>query len=69
MVPKPASKTFLGDGKRGAEDGAKPRFNEPAGLAVAGGKLFIADTNNHAIRVVDLPSGKASTLAISGLTK
>ena len=63
------SKTFLGDGKRGADDGAKSRFNEPAGLAIAGGKLFIADTNNHAIRVVDLASGKASTMAISGSVK
>ena len=57
-------KTFLGDGKKGADDGAKPRFNEPGGLSIAVGKLFVADTNNHAIRVVELASKKMSTLRI-----
>jgi len=59
--------TFLGDGKRGADDGDQPRFNEPSGLAVVGGKLFVADTNNHAIRVVDLATRKVTTLAIKDL--
>jgi DNA-binding beta-propeller fold protein YncE len=61
------AKTFLGDGKRGTEDGDKPRFNEPSGLAIAGDKLFVADTNNHAIRVVELGSKKTKTLTVSGL--
>jgi thiol-disulfide isomerase/thioredoxin len=60
-----AVKTFLGDGKKGFEDGAKPRFHEPNGLSGYGDKLFIADTNNHAIRVCDLKSGTVSTLPIS----
>jgi sugar lactone lactonase YvrE len=60
------SKTFLGDGKRGADDGAKPRFNEPGGLAVMGGKLFVADTNNHLIRVVDLAKREVRSLEIKG---
>jgi len=59
--------TFLGDGKRGTDDGDKPRLNEPSGLAVAGDKLFIADTNNHAIRVVDLPAKRVATLMIKDL--
>ena len=29
-------------------------FNEPGGLSFAGDKLYIADTNNHRIQVVDL---------------
>jgi hypothetical protein len=36
-------------------------------LSIAAGKLYIADTNNHAIRVVDLATGEASTLALKGL--
>ena len=68
----PAAKTsvaFLGTGKPGWEDGLKPSFNEPGGLSVAAvaGKLYIADTNNHQIRVADLKTGKVRTLKLSGL--
>src|SRR6185295_15596957 len=59
-----AVKTFLGDGKKGLEDGPKPRFHEPNGLAGWGDKLFIADTNNHAIRVCDLTTGVVTSLKI-----
>ncbi len=59
--------TFLGTGKAGQTDGAKPSFYEPAGLSVADGKLFVADTNNQAIRVVDLKTKRVSTLKIEGL--
>jgi thiol-disulfide isomerase/thioredoxin len=59
-----AVKTFLGDGRKGLEDGAKPRFHEPNGLSGWGDQLFIADTNNHAIRVVDLKTGSVSTLPV-----
>lgn len=61
-------KNFSGDGKSGIADGEKPRFYEPGGLSAADGKLFVADTNNHAIRVVDLTSRQVTTLKISGLT-
>ncbi len=40
---------------------------EPAGLAVAAGKLFVADTNHHRICAIDLATLQASTLAIAGL--
>ena len=60
--------TFLGTGKSGQTDGETPTFYEPGGLSVAGGELFIADTNNHAIRVVNLKTREVSTLKISGLT-
>ncbi|HET9870630.1 MAG TPA: hypothetical protein VFR02_09065, partial [bacterium] len=36
-------------------------------LAFAGDKLYIADTNNQAIRILDLGSGSVTTLALSGL--
>jgi thiol-disulfide isomerase/thioredoxin len=60
-------KTFLGTGKPGQKDGRSPSFYEPAGLSVANGKLYIADANNHAIRVVDLKTKETSTLRIKGL--
>ncbi|MBX7170086.1 MAG: redoxin domain-containing protein [Pyrinomonadaceae bacterium] len=61
-------KTFLGNGKSGQIDGDKPQFYEPGGLSIANGKLFVADTNNQAIRVVDLQTKQVSTLKIEGLT-
>jgi DNA-binding beta-propeller fold protein YncE len=60
-------KTFLGTGKPGQSDGAVPSFYEPGGLSVANGKLYIADTNNHAVRVVDVKTKRTSTLNIKGL--
>ncbi|MEZ5428309.1 MAG: thioredoxin-like domain-containing protein [Pyrinomonadaceae bacterium] len=59
--------TFLGTGEPGQKDGTKPSFYEPGGISVAGGKLFVADTNNQAIRVVDLKTRETSTLKIDGL--
>jgi thiol-disulfide isomerase/thioredoxin len=60
-------KTFLGTGKPGQSDGAVPTFYEPGGLSIADGKLFIADTNNQAVRVVDLKTKHTSTLKLKGL--
>jgi thiol-disulfide isomerase/thioredoxin len=60
-------KSFAGTGKPGQSDGGRPSFYEPGGLAVAGDKLYVADTNNHAIRVVDLKTKETRTLAIKGL--
>jgi thiol-disulfide isomerase/thioredoxin/DNA-binding beta-propeller fold protein YncE len=61
------SQTYLGNGRRGMEDGTMAEFYEPGGLSIAGAKLYIADTNNHAIRVADLASGEVSTLKLTGL--
>ena len=60
-------KSFAGTGKPGQSDGAKPSFYEPGGLTIAGDKLYVADTNNHAIRVVDLKTKETKTLPIKGL--
>jgi thiol-disulfide isomerase/thioredoxin len=59
--------TFLGTGKEGQKDGRSASFYEPGGLSVAAGKLYIADTNNAAIRVADLKTLSVSTLPIRGL--
>jgi thiol-disulfide isomerase/thioredoxin/DNA-binding beta-propeller fold protein YncE len=61
------SMTYLGTGKPGRRDGQAPEFYEPGGLSIAAGKLYIADTNNHAIRVADLSTGTVTTLALRGL--
>lgn len=37
-------------------------FDEPGGLDYAGGRLYVADTNNHAIRVIDLAANTVSTV-------
>ena len=58
---------FVGSGKSGQVDGAAQSFYEPGGLSVAKGKVYVADTNNHAIRVVDLKTKQTSTLNIKGL--
>ena len=62
-----AVKTFAGTGRPGQADGAAPSFYEPGGLSHANGKLYVADTNNHAVRVVDVATGRASTLRLAGL--
>ena len=68
LDPKARSvNTFAGSGKPGQADGALPSFYEPGGLTVAGDKLYVADTNNHAIRVVDLKTKETKTLPIKGL--
>ncbi len=60
-------KSLFGTGKPGQADGRTPSFYEPGGLSVANGKLFVADTNNHAVRVIDLKSGQTSTLMLKNL--
>ena len=60
-------RTFVGKGGKGQIDGKNPTFYEPGGLSVAGRKLYVADTNNHAVRVVDLETKITSTLKIRGL--
>jgi sugar lactone lactonase YvrE len=60
--------SLAGDGTLGFADGPGPsaRFAFPQGLAVDGaGKLYVADRDNHRIRVVD-PLGVVTTLAGTG---
>ncbi len=59
--------SVFGDGRPGKEESEPPRFYEPGGLSVAGNRIYVADTNNHAIRVADLTSEAVSTLTIKEL--
>lgn len=59
--------TLAGTGKPGGKDGplSEAQFWEPGGLVVYGSLLYIADTNNHRIRVIDLSTRQVSTLTLS----
>ncbi|MBM4463781.1 MAG: redoxin domain-containing protein [Chloroflexi bacterium] len=59
-------RTTLG-GQGGWRDGTDPLFYEPGGIDAASDKLYIADTNNHCIRVVDLAARQTSTLLLEGI--
>jgi sugar lactone lactonase YvrE/thiol-disulfide isomerase/thioredoxin len=61
--------TQAGSGDRGWADGSPPtaRFDEPGGLTAAEGQLYVADTNNHLIRLVDSGTGRVTTLALSNI--
>lgn len=61
--------TIAGSGSPGHADGPgkKAQFHEPGGVSVAGQTLFVADTNNHAVRAIDLRSFSVSTLTLEGL--
>jgi thiol-disulfide isomerase/thioredoxin len=60
-------KFFVGTHTAGATDDP-PHFYEPGGLSATDSQLFVADTNNGKIRVVDLKTQKVKTLALEGLS-
>ena len=58
-----------GDGQPGFEDGSgtQARLHKPTGLFVQGEILYIADSDNDAIRAADLTTGALITLAGIGI--
>ena len=62
--------TAAGTGERGWADGPDmvAEFDEPGGLSAAGTNIYIADTNNQVIRVLDTKSGTVRTLTLSNLS-
>lgn len=62
-------RVFCGSGSPGLRDGDAKHamFWEPSGLALSadGSKLYVADTNNFAIRIIDTSKRKVSTLDIA----
>ena len=62
---------IIGSGSRGSADGfwRTATFNQPQGMALSedGSRLYVADTENHVIRMVDLATGQVSTVAGTGL--
>lgn len=64
-------KTVVGKGKAGLNDGSfdKAQLFEPEGVQVHQGRLYIADTNNHQLRVADLNTQRVSTFHLKGLER
>ncbi|HXU24892.1 MAG TPA: thioredoxin-like domain-containing protein [Tepidiformaceae bacterium] len=62
--------TLAGNGTRGWNDGTGKQalFDEPSGLSFAAGKLYVADTNNDLIRVIDVATNTVSTLTLTNLS-
>ncbi len=63
--------TFAGTGFSGVRDGSKDaaQFNEPNGLTIMNGKIFVTDTNNNLLRVIDMISNEVKTVRISNPDK
>lgn len=60
-------RTLAGTGRPGHTDGPGriAQFYEPAGISVSGDRIFVADTNNHSIRIVDAKIGITSTIRLT----
>lgn len=58
--------SWLGS-ESGWSDGTQPQFNEPGGLSFDDGMLWVADTNNHAVRSINPETGEARTLVVKGI--
>jgi thiol-disulfide isomerase/thioredoxin len=60
--------TTIGSGNTGLVDGtyAQAEFNKPQGLIHFNDILYICDTNNHVIRMVDLKNSRVHTVAGTG---
>lgn len=58
----------IGRGTIGAADGgySEAEFDHPQGMALVGSKLYVADTENHLLRVIDLEAKTVATLAGTG---
>lgn len=67
--PRTGAAVTLFGREQGWEDGPTPRFSEPGGLSIHGDLLYVADTNNHAIRVIDLSVGTADTIVVKGIER
>jgi thiol-disulfide isomerase/thioredoxin len=60
---------IIGSGSAGLRDGGfeNSQFRSPRGLTFLGHKLFVADTENHVIRLCDLNAETVTTVAGNGV--
>lgn len=60
---------IIGNGYAGFQDGTyrDAEFNRPQGICFYDNKLYIADTENHALRVIDLKTHDVTTIAGCGI--
>ncbi len=70
-IAKRQSQSFSGIGRRGYQDGGFDlgSYYEPGGLCSIGDVLYIADTNNHLIRILNKAKRTVSTLRFKNLDK
>jgi sugar lactone lactonase YvrE len=68
LAPKTQTLKTLAGTRAGGTSDDPPRFNEPGGLSLAGNTLYIADTNNSAIRALNLETKAVRTLPLDGVT-
>ncbi len=63
--------TLIGAGKPGMADGPfeTAQLYEPEGVAFHNGLLYIADTNNHQVRIADLAARQVHTFKLRGLDR
>jgi DNA-binding beta-propeller fold protein YncE len=63
--------TLIGSGRSGLADGSfgEAELYEPEGLSIAGAQLYVADTNNHLIRVANLATNEVKTLNLRGMER
>jgi DNA-binding beta-propeller fold protein YncE len=61
--------TVAGSGIAGDMDGNSriAQFSEPAGVAVGGDRIYVADTNNHKIKIIELDTKEVHLLELTGL--
>jgi thiol-disulfide isomerase/thioredoxin len=59
---------IIGSGMQGLQDGplSSAQFNRPQGVALVDDTVYVADTDNHLIRRVDLHTQKVETIAGTG---
>ncbi len=59
----------IGSGKQGNRDGsfAEAEFHSPQGMAYRAGTLYIADTENHTLREIDITKKQVRTIAGTGV--
>jgi hypothetical protein len=63
------ARPLCGTGEAGFRDGpfGRAQFDEPAGIAAAGDRLYIADAGNDQIRLADLRKKEVTTLTLRGV--
>ncbi len=65
--PKARTVETLAGSRQPGDDDASGRFSQPGGLSLAGSNLYVADTNNSKVRVIDLKTNRVRTLELEGL--